>query len=432
MYLLYDLLLLFSAVVLVPWYLVRGVRYGKARRGIRERLGFYTPERLAPLTGRRVIWVHAVSVGETRAAIPLVKALKGTYPDHALVVSNVTETGHAIAREIGAIDLCLFFPFDLSWVVKRVLDRIRPDLIVIVETEIWPNFVRQAHLRGIPVALVNGRLSDRSFPRYRALRALVRPLLEQFAAFCMQTELDAERIRQLGAPAERVEVTRNLKFDMQGTIPDAEATASLKEMFHLPEGIPVWVAGSTHAGEEEIIAETFRRLTVGGKQAILILVPRHPERCTTVAQMLSSRQVAHVFRSELEDRETFLQSGQVLIGDTLGEMLKFYAVADLVFVGGSLVDIGGHNVLEASLLKKPVLFGPYMHNFKEISRLLLDVRGGRQVGDAGELEAAVQGLLEDTDSAREMGRCGFTLLEQNAGATAHTVKTLVKVMGGRG
>lgn len=432
MYLLYDLLLLTSALVLVPWYLLRGVRYGKTRRGIRERLGFYAAERLAPLAGRGVIWVHAVSVGETRAAIPLVKALKASYPEHALVVSNVTETGHAIAREIGEIDLCLFFPFDLSWVVRRVLDRIRPDLIVIVETEIWPNFVRQAHLRGIPLALVNGRLSDRSFPRYRAVRALVRPLLEQFAAFCMQTELDAERIRQLGAPDERVEVTRNLKFDMQGTIPDAQATASLKEMFRLPEGIPVWVAGSTHAGEEEIVADTFRKLTAGGRQAILILVPRHPERCTAVAQMLSSRQIDPVFRSELEDRDSLLQSGEVVIGDTLGEMLRFYAVADLVFVGGSLVDIGGHNVLEASLLKKPALFGPHMHNFKEISRLLLEVRGGLQVADGEELEGAVWRLLEDPDMGREMGRRGHGLLEQNAGATAHTVKTLVKVMDGRG
>ncbi len=195
MYLLYDVILLASALVLIPYFMVRGLGQGKIRRGIRERLGIYGAERLGQLQGRQVIWVHAVSVGETRAALPLLREIRRAYPDCALVVSNVTETGHAVAGHIPEVDLCLFFPFDLSWVVRSVLRQVRPALIVIVETEIWPNFVRLARRAKVPVVLVNGRISDRSFPRYRMGRFLVRPVLEHFSAFCMQSELDAQRIR---------------------------------------------------------------------------------------------------------------------------------------------------------------------------------------------------------------------------------------------
>lgn len=429
MYLLYDLILLISATVLIPYYLLRGLRRGKVRRGIRERLGFYLPGRLAPLRGRRVFWIHAVSVGETRAAITLVKGLREAYPDCALVLSNVTETGHAIARGIREVDLCLFFPFDLSWVVRRVLRQVRPDLIIIVETEIWPNFVRIAREKAIPVMLVNGRISDRSFPRYRMARPLLQPILERFSAFCMQTELDAERIRLMGAPAERVEVTRNLKFDMQAALPDDAAVAALKETFHLPASDTVWVAGSTHAGEDEIIVDIYRDLVEAGKDVVLVLVPRHPERCRAVGEMLEARGLPFALRSEIETQRERLAPGAVLLGDTLGEMLKFYAVADLIFVGGSLVPVGGHNVLEACLVKKPVLFGPHMHNFKEISRLVAEVRGGIGVTDRQELSDAVRQLLENPEMRQGMGVAGHALLRDNSGATAHTLAAIKGILG---
>ena len=184
-YLLYEIILYLSSLLLVPYYLFRGLKHGKSRRGIRERLGFYEPDRIDPLAGRDVIWIHAVSVGETRAAIPLLKALREKYPDTALVLTNVTETGHAIALELKTVDLCLFFPFDLSWAVGRALDQVKPDMIIIVETEIWPNFVRLAKLRKIPVLLVNGRISDRSYPRYRLFRFLVKSVLSNYTWFCM-------------------------------------------------------------------------------------------------------------------------------------------------------------------------------------------------------------------------------------------------------
>ena len=430
MYLLYDLILLASALVLVPYYLVRGLRYGKSRRGIRERLGRFGPERLAPLAGKQVFWIHAVSVGETRAAIPLVKALKADYPDCAILLSNVTETGHAIAEEVREADLCIFFPFDLSWVVKRALRQIRPALIVIVETEIWPNFVRAAHQSRIPLVLVNGRLSDRSYPRYRRVRFLMEPLLEKFSAFCMQSELDGERVRQLGGRAGKVVVTHNLKFDMQAPAVGSDQVDVLRRTYHLPGDCQVWVAGSTHAGEEEQILEAFLALRAVGRRLILILVPRHPERCRAVGETIQGKNLPFELRSTLSDLDRSLAPGEVLLGDSVGEMLQFYAVADLVFVGGSLVPVGGHNVLEAALLSRPVLFGPHMHNFKEISRMLLEVSGGRQVADGAALGKAVGELLDAPELCAEMGASGHRLLELNAGATARTLRVIHGLLEG--
>lgn len=428
-YLLYDLILMAAATVLIPWYLVRGWRQGKVRRGIRERLGIYEADRLVPLAGREVIWVHAVSVGETRAAVPLLRALKAAYPQRALVLSNVTETGHAIAGGIKEVDLCLFFPFDLSCVVRRVLAQVRPSLIVIVETEIWPNFVRLSHRAGIPVLLVNGRISDRSYPRYRRARWLLRPILEEFSAFCMQSEQDADRIRGMGAPPGRVEVTRNLKFDMQTSVPDPEESIALRRSLRLPAASAIWVAGSTHAGEEEIVVDVYRRLVADGRDLVLVLVPRHPERCRGVSEMLSAQGVKYLLRTATKDASQPLAPGEVLLVDTLGEMLKLYATSDFVFVGGSFVPVGGHNVLEASLLKKPVLFGKYMHNFKEISQLLLDAGGGVQVADADALIAALEEFLDNREAAWRMGERGYSLLAANAGATEHTMAVIRRLLG---
>ena len=428
MYLLYDLVLLASAAVLIPYYLFRGWRQGKVRRGIRERLGFYTAGQLAQVAGRKVLWVHAVSVGETRAAVPLLKRLKSLYPEHLLVLSNVTETGHQIAQDLREVDLCLFFPFDLSWVVQRVLRQVRPDAVIIVETEIWPNFIHGAGRAGIPVILVNGRISDRSFPRYRLARKLIAPILDQIDAFCMQTELDGERIVAMGARSERVSVTGNLKFDMQVHPVDCAERERLRGAFRLPEGAVIWVAGSTHAGEEEIVTGVYRDLVASGESLFLILVPRHPERCRPVREMLAGQGLGIGLRSALEERPAPFAPGEILLVDTLGEMLTFYALADLVFVGGSLVPVGGHNVLEASIMEKPVVFGSYMHNFKEISSLLLSERAGLMVNDRLELLGAVRQLLGDAARRTAMGRAGAGLLERNAGATDKTIAVIDRLV----
>lgn len=424
MYLLYDLLLVIAALFLAPYYVVRGWRYGKSRRGIRERLGLYSADRLAPLRGRRVIWIHAVSVGETRAAIPLVKALRGRYPEAALLLSNVTETGHAVAKKIPELDQCLFFPFDLSWVVKKALKTLQPALFIIVETEIWPNFVRCAHRLKIPIALVNGRFSDRSFPRYRRFQPLLQGILEKIDVYCMQTELDGWRARVLGAPDEKVKVTGNVKFDLRGEIPSAELVASRKRELRLPDGELILVAGSTHAGEEKLLIEVFKSLQFECPGLRLVLVPRHPERCTELAELLTSYQLEPVFRSQIDALEGQLTTAQVLIGDTLGEMHLFYPTADVIFVGGSLVPIGGHNILEALQVHRPVVFGSHMQNFKQISQLVLDADGGRCVSDAAELRLALKELFENAELRQSMARSGHALLEKNSGATRQNLAYL--------
>jgi 3-deoxy-D-manno-octulosonic-acid transferase len=426
-YLLYDLIWLIGAMALVPWYLLRRICGGKNRQGLRERFGWYASGRLAALQGRRVLWLHAVSVGETRAAVSLIRALKQAFPEHALVLTNVTETGHAVARDIPEIDLCLFFPFDLSWAVRRVLRRLRPDMVVIVETEIWPNLLRCAGRAGVPLVLVNGRISDRSYPRYRKGRFFLRPVLNKFAALCMQTGQDRERILSIGAAPQKVSVTGNLKFDMSCDGVDALAPQALRAAYGLPEKGLVWVAGSTHPGEEEIVLEVFDTLRGQGLDLCLVLAPRHPGRAQDVGQLLTSRGLHWVARTSLEKGGQRLGKGDVLLIDTVGELLKLYAAADLVFVGGSLVPVGGHNVLEAALLKKPVLFGPHMQNFHEIARLLTQAGGGKMV-QANELAAELKHLLADGEARRRMGVAGYNLLQQHAGATRRTVDVIRRLM----
>ncbi|MCA1796500.1 MAG: 3-deoxy-D-manno-octulosonic acid transferase, partial [Geobacteraceae bacterium] len=340
-YLLYDIVLLLGMVVLIPWYIVRGCIRGKMRQGLRERLGFVSAAGLDAIDGRQVLWIHAVSVGETRAAIPLIKALRRTYPDAALVLSNVTETGREIAESIPDIDLRIYFPVDFSLAVTRALDTIKPSLVLIVETELWPQFVRKCKQRSIPVMLVNGRISDRSFPRYRRVRALVRPVLHQISSFCMQSQQDASRIEFLGASPERVHVSGNVKFDQGEITPANLDLTELRTRFALQEQAKIWVAGSTHQGEDEIVIRIYRQLLRTFSDLILILVPRHPHRCRQIGELLAQEDLEWRLRSSVN--ETLLQPGGVLLVDTLGEMLDFYALANVVFVGGSLVPVGGHN-----------------------------------------------------------------------------------------
>lgn len=437
-YLLYDIVVWFIAIFLVPCYLLRSLLQGKVRRGIRERLGFFARTRFLNFTGKQVFWIHAVSVGETRAALPLIKALRSRYPQAILLLSNVTETGHAIASGIKEVDETIFFPLDASWVVKRVLRRINPSHVLIVETELWPNFIRHCHRSNISVQLVNGRISDRSFPRYLRVKRLLEPLLHQLCSLCMQSPVDAKRIARLGAPKERITVTGNLKFDMESTLPPDLDQQQLRRQFHINTESAVWVAGSTHRGEEEQVLEVYQRLLHHHPDLILILVPRHPERCNVVADMLSAKKLPWHVRSELAatsgndgegndvengigNSSSCLNGGSVLLVDTIGEMLLFYAMAEVVFVGGSLVGIGGHNILEASLLKKAVVFGPHMHNFREIAALIERAQGEGRVADGDELYRVLDMLLGSPQRCRKMGEKGWELLQKNAGASQKTL-----------
>jgi 3-deoxy-D-manno-octulosonic-acid transferase len=272
--------------------------------------------------------------------------------------------------------------------------------------------------------LVNGRISDRSFPRYRMAGKLLEPILDSISDFCMQSEQDSRRIRHLGASSGRVQVTGNLKFDMQPPEIDTTELSSLKRDLKLPEACTIWVAGSTHNGEELQLVDVYQKLRKTCPNLFLILVPRHPERCRQVHDELSKKDIAVTLRSEVVTINRTLTSGEIMIVDTLGEMLKLYAVSELVFVGGSLVPVGGHNVLEASLMKKPVLFGPYMQNFKEIARLVRAAHGGLQVKDSDDLYRQMKVLLENPTEAERIGDNGRYLLQENQGATERTLKVI--------
>lgn len=428
-YQLYNVLLFVAALLLLPYYLIRGVRYGKSRRGVRERLGYFAPELLKELSRKPVVWIHAVSVGESRAAVPLIKQLRQRYPDHHLLMSNVTETGRATALENGDVDYCIFFPFDFSWAVKRALTQVAPVAVIIVETEIWPNFNCSAQQMNIPVALVNGRISDRSYPRYRRVRFLLKPIFETFSAFCMQSQVDSERIIALGASSSRVENTGNMKFDHELKVVPPEEVVANKKRFRLPEETLILVAGSTHDGEEKILVDSYKKISDEfDGDLLLVIIPRHPERKKDVLNLLKNVGVNCRLRSQLKSDDALIAPGDVLLVDTLGEVLDFYSVANLVFVGGSLVPVGGHNLLEASLLSRPVLFGPHVHNFKEISKKLIRSGAGVKVADQQDFERQVLNMLRQPARCKAMGEAGLTLVAENAGATDRTMRHLVKMI----
>lgn len=420
---LYDLILLLIAAGMIPWYLLRRLFGLRSRSGLRERFGWYAPQRLTAIKGRPVIWIHAVSVGETRAAIPLIKGLRQAWPDHALVLTNVTETGHEVATTIVELDLCLFFPLDLSFVIRRVLERLQPTLIVIVETEIWPHLIRAAAQRNIPLALVNGRISDRSYPRYRRFKGMLAPLLKQVRLFSMQSDLDCQRIVALGARPESAVSSGNLKFDMPMNRAEADS-ALLRYRYRLPESLPLWICGSTHDGEETALLQCYRTLLEQGAELALILVPRHPPRVPAVCELLTAANFPYRRRSQLTTESPLLAKGEVLLVDTLGELLSLYAASDVVFIGGSLVPVGGHNLLEAALVSRPVIFGPYMHNFREISRLILSAGAGSQVQTAQELPALLTRYLQNPQWGQQQGAAGEKLVAAHAGATIRTIKLL--------
>ncbi len=415
-YLLYDTLLLFALPVIIVWHLFRSVRRGRPA-AFAERFGFLPSVEREKVAGCESIWVHAVSVGETIAAKSLLKELKKRFPQKKIVLSNVTETGRSIALKLPEADLCIYFPFDYGFAVRRILDSVRPSLVIIVETEIWPNFLRAARRREIPVVLVNGRISDRSFVRYKRLKWVFKRVLADFTGFCMQTAEDAGRIAAMGANPEKIHVTNNLKYDIPVSQLKKERFSELRDTYRIPSSLTVFTAGSTHQGEEELIIRTYKELAGENGNIFLVLAPRHPERAAKVGELLTSEGIAHRMRSGLDEHSPPFRPGEALLLDTVGELTSLYAVSDLVFVGGSLVPVGGHNVLEPASLKVPVIFGPNMSNFREIAEKIIQMNGAVQVADEAELRTATRDLLEDEGKRMDTGANGARLLEENSGST---------------
>lgn len=414
-YPLYNALLWAMLPFILIYHTYRSIKRGRPP-ALLQRFGFDNQAVVAALGGRRPILVHAVSVGETIAVKPLLTALRRNYPDTPLVVSNMTETGREIAARIGDIAAAIYFPFDYRFACASLLHALNPRLIIIAETEIWPNFADEARKKGIPLMMVNGRISDRSFGRYLKMSWFFTPVLARFTALCMQTEADAGRIVAIGAHPDRVHVTRNLKYDIQPRrVPAAEREALCSE-YGLVPGCKQLVAASTHPGEEELVLRAFKVVLQSSPQTALILVPRHPERGGEVAALLE-REGYSCRRLSMSRGAGQTAAGEVLLVDTIGELMKLYAACDAVFVGGSLVPRGGHNLLEPSSLGKPLVFGEFMANFREISSLVLDSGAGFQVKSVDELASMVILLFANPAKAAEAGEKGIKLLESSAGAT---------------
>jgi len=427
----YNLLLWLLLPVLVPYHAYRSLSRGR-RTALLERLGLLASSELGGIAGAEgTILVHAVSVGETMAALPLLKGLRARFPGKRLIISNVTETGRSVALKSGAADLCIYFPFDYPFAVRSVLEKTRPDLVVIMETEIWPNFIGVARELGIPVVLANGRISDRSLGRYLRFSWFFRPVLQKLSALCMQTPEDASRIVSIGAAPGTVHVAGNLKYDIPVSRVDAEQVAGLKERYAIPSGCFVFTAASTHEGEEAEVLSAYRALLAHRGASFMILAPRHPERAPGVAELLGEGGFPFRLRSRLDRSEPPLAAGGVLLLDTVGELAGLYKASDLVFVGGSLVPTGGHNPLEPASCGVPVLFGPHMENFREIAALFLRHGGGVQVPDRNGLTDQLLLLSDDAAGRAEIGRRGAGILEESAGATGRHLEVMAARLLGK-
>lgn len=411
---LYSFALVVILVAAAPFWLYRMATTGKYREGLSERLG-RVPERLRRSTqDRRVIWVHAVSVGEVLAASRLIESLR-QQSGAVVVVSTTTRTGQKLARERFGAETVFYFPLDFAFAVRAWLSALRPELVVLMETEFWPRLLMECRRSGVPVAVVNARISDRSWPRYRKLRSLWKHLLSGFAAVLAQTEVDAERLRALGAA--NVQVAGNLKFDIRTTQP-APIVASLQQA--LPPGAPVLVCGSTMDGEERQILEAT------SPQIITILAPRHPERFDAVADLLAQSGRTWVRRSNWAQQPEALALGTVLLLDSIGELAGIYALATVAFVGGSLVPAGGHNPLEPAQFGVPVVMGPHYENFRGVVEAMR-AAGGIRIAAPEELGGVLAGLLGDPDEARRVGEAGRTVFTREAGATARALNVLLEL-----
>jgi 3-deoxy-D-manno-octulosonic-acid transferase len=407
-----------------PWALARRLT-GGVPLNLRERLGLGRHEPPAEPCG----WIHAVSVGEAIAAEPLVQGLHRMWPDLPLVVSTVTETGAGVVRErYGAVARHRYLPLDFPGAARRVIASVQPAFFICMETELWPNLLRALAARKVPTMIANGRLSDRSFRRYRLVRRAMRRVLSPVTVFAMQSDEDARRVIALGAPAERVVVTGNLKHE---PLPDPAGVADLwHRLLGLAAGQPVWVAGSTNRGEEEAVLEAHRRAVGSRPRLALVLAPRHPERVAEVMALVRARGFTAVRRSELPGaaRLGYAVPPPVIVLDTVGELAQLYSIGDVVFVGGSLIPLGGHNMLEPALRGKPVLFGPHTGNFREAAALLLAGTGGQVVRDAGELADVLRALLDDPARRAQMGAAAREAAASRHGAARTTLDLVARYL----
>lgn len=423
MYAFYSFLLTLGLVVLAPRFLFQALTHGKYIDGLRQRLGALP---LFSHNGKPVIWVHCVSVGETQAARPLIERLNSEFPNHTVVISTITATGQTLARTLFKNSFVFYFPFDWAWSVRRALRTVRPDAVLIMETELWPNFLRECRKLQIPVALINGRISRQSFRRYSWIKSFVERVLSCLSLAVMQSEVDAQRIATLGLAEDKLRIAGNLKFDA-GSPASTPVTEELRTRFNLSAEVPVLLAASTHNPEEQFLLETFRALKQN-QPVRLVLAPRRPESFNDVAALLKQSGLTWTRRTEPPKPEDAV--ADVILLDTIGELPATYSLAQLVFVGGSLIDRGGHNVLEPASAGVCVVTGAYTHNFHAIVQLLTEAEALVQLypltnGEVIQtLTDTFRNLLADPAKCKEIGERARRLVLENHGATTRTLELI--------
>jgi 3-deoxy-D-manno-octulosonic-acid transferase len=428
MYSLYSVLVLAVAVLASPWFVYQALRYKKYIGSFRQRTG-YLPVSFN-MDADESIWIHAVSVGEVLTARPLIGDLKRRYPHLRMFLSTTTMAGQQLARRsVQDVDAVFYFPFDLGIFVRRTLDLVRPKLFVMMETEIWPNLLYECRRRGVKTAVVNGRLSPRSFSRYRMIRGFMRSVLDHVDRFLVQSEESARRFIDLGADPARVVVTGSLKFDSLDLSPNAlqaRARDRVLRYFRVPASRPVIVAGSTMKGEETAVLRAFRRVRATAPNTLLVIAPRHPERFGEVEQLVRSEGWKTARRTDLAiDSEPRVDA---IVLDTIGELATVYQIATVVFVGGSLVGTGGHNVLEPAVFGKPIVFGPHMENFAEIADAFVTNGAGVQLAGEPQLDEALMSLISDPVRRARLGAAARALVEANRGAKEKSVTVLADLL----
>ncbi|MBP9483746.1 MAG: 3-deoxy-D-manno-octulosonic acid transferase [Negativicutes bacterium] len=411
------------AAILVPWYLSTKVKEDPSlAERVRQNRLIYPPHIWDPLRGKKVLWIHAASVGEAAAAAPVLEELRRLLPDATLAASLITHTGYATAKRLLAkADVLFYLPPDSRGNVRYLVNQIKPAVFVAVETELWPNLLKELDEHNCAVVLANGRISDQSHWGYPWLGPLLKDMLSRMDRFLMQSEQDADRICDLGADPEKISVTGNTKYDNPQPIWSEEIEMSWRRKFYLAKEEILWIAGSTHAGEEALILDVFTALQSEFPQLRLLLAPRKVERTREIEILAESRHLKTSRRST-EDCDT-----PVIILDTIGELAGLYMLADLVFVGGSLVPIGGHNIMEPAACGKPVIVGPHMENFRAVAEFSLETGALRQVENGDDLWATVRELLSDNELLHAMGEQGQAVIAVNQGVAIHTAEEVAKL-----
>ena len=408
-------------LILVIFYLPNFLFKGKHRIGLRQRLGIYPLKIKESLKqDKPVIWLHAVSVGEVKAAIALIIKIRENFPNMHLVISTITPTGNAIAKQIANVDeTIIYFPFDLSWIVNNVVAMVKPQMLIIMETEIWPNMIKQIHARNIPIIIVNGRISDKAYSRYKVLKPFFRQYISKINILCMQTEKDAQRIELLGAEKENIKVCGNIKFDQ--VVNSGEDNKYLVD-FQKTECLIL--AGSTHDNEEEIIARTFSKVKLKHPNVKLLLAPRHPHRAGSISQMLKKQGLESIFLSALSDEAK--ENDKIFILDSMGLLNSLYEIADIVFVGGSLIAHGGQNPIEPAVWSKPIVFGKHMFNFSKIAEIFLNSNAAIMVENEQQLSEVLDDLITNKDKRLLLAEKAKEVVAQNRGSVDKIMNEIVR------